>query len=200
MAFTFFFRDLQTIELAIDAMLPAVAGRTRVRVWDAGCAMGPEPYTLAIVLAEKMHPYAFRNLSILATDYETEFQKIVEDGIYPTDQLQRIPLDLFSKYFAPMGEAAYKVADEIRERITFRHHDLLSLKAPGEGFALILCKNVLLHFSPAQRIEVMKMYHSVLEPGGLLATEHTQELPAELEPLFEKLVGDARLYRKREKA
>jgi chemotaxis protein methyltransferase CheR len=48
MAFTFFFRDEQTLELAIQDALPSLIGRGFIHVWDAGCAHGPEPYTLAI--------------------------------------------------------------------------------------------------------------------------------------------------------
>ena len=49
MAFTFFFRDMSILDLIGQHVVPAVSGFTRVRVWDAGCAMGPEPYSLAIV-------------------------------------------------------------------------------------------------------------------------------------------------------
>lgn len=55
MAFTFFFRDSQALELAIDEALPSLRGRAFIHVWDAGCAHGPEPYTLAI-LYRKVEP------------------------------------------------------------------------------------------------------------------------------------------------
>lgn len=55
MPFTFFFRDLDTLELAVSNLLETGAGRSRVRIWDAGCAMGREPYTLAVVLAEGLN-------------------------------------------------------------------------------------------------------------------------------------------------
>ena len=54
MAYTFFFRDLQMLELAINHVVPELAGRSRPKIWDAGCAMGPEVYTLAILLAKEM--------------------------------------------------------------------------------------------------------------------------------------------------
>jgi chemotaxis methyl-accepting protein methylase len=47
--------------------------------------MGPEPYTFALILAEKMNQYSFRNVHIDATDIdETEnFGRTITDGIYP---------------------------------------------------------------------------------------------------------------------
>ncbi len=43
MAFTYFFRDLYTLELAAKHLLPFISGSSKPRLWDAGCAMGPEP-------------------------------------------------------------------------------------------------------------------------------------------------------------
>jgi len=61
---------------------------------------------------------------------------------------------------------------------------------------MILCKNVLLHFKYEERVDVMKMFHSVLAPEGLLAVEQTQKLPIEVEHLFTKVVSHGQLFRK----
>ena len=199
MAFTFFFRDLHTIELTVKHLLPSISGRNRVRIWDAGCAMGPEPYTLAIVLAENMGRFAFRNITIDATDIDESdtFGKIVTEGVYPEDELKRIPADIFEKYFRPADKPGYCAIDEaVRSRMQFRKHDLLTLESVGEDYSLIVCKNVLLHFHPDQRIEVIKMFHRSLAPGGYFMSEQTQKLPDELSHLFTKVADDAQLYKK----
>jgi chemotaxis protein methyltransferase CheR len=90
------------------------------------------------------------------------------------------------------------VIDNVRRRIAFQQHDLLSFREIGEGYSLVLCKNVLLHFQPPQRIEVLRMFHRALAPRGLLATEHTQEMPGELAPLFERVIPNVQLFRKLE--
>jgi chemotaxis protein methyltransferase CheR len=200
MAFTFFFRDTQTLDQAAKVLVPEVAGRSRIRIWDAGCAMGPEPYTLAIILAEAMGNFSFKNLMITATDIdETDtFGKIIEEGIYPEDELKRIPEDIFKKYFEPAGNgnSHYKISDTIRNRVQFQKHNLLTLETIGSGFSLIVCKNVLLHFQPDERIEVIKMYHKSLANDGLLAMENTQKMPDELKNYFVQVVPDAQLFRK----
>jgi chemotaxis protein methyltransferase CheR len=201
MAFTFFFRDMQTLELTVKHVIPYAAGRSRIRVWDAGCAMGPEPYSLAILLAENMGHFGFKNLSLHATDVDATFEEIVAKGEYPEGDLQRIPRDLFGKYFEPAGKPGHlKVIDTVRSRVSFKRHDLLSLQSIGDGFSLIVCKNVLLHFQQAERIEVIRMFHRTLSPGGYFATEQTQKLPAELSHLFEQVTADAQLFRRKEAA
>ncbi|MCD6134277.1 MAG: chemotaxis protein CheR, partial [Candidatus Omnitrophica bacterium] len=64
MAFTYFFRDMQTLEMIRDYVLPALRSSRYINIWDAGCAMGPEPYSLSIVLRENMGKMIFRNVKI----------------------------------------------------------------------------------------------------------------------------------------
>ena len=199
MAFTFFFRDQKPLEHAVNFLKVSAAGRSRVRIWDAGCAMGQEPYTLAILLAENMGQFAFRNIQIVATDYDAPLLNTLKEAIYPQEDLQRIPRDLYEKYFQPNGKAGYcRVTDQIRERVFPHLHDLLSLSPIQTGFSLVVCKNVLLHFSYEQRIEVLRMFHHALEPSGILAMEHTQKMPEELAGHFQQLVSDGQVFRKLE--
>ena len=200
MAFTFFFRDMTVLEQIVRYVVPSVSGVSKVRFWDAGCAMGPEPYSLAIILAESMGRFAFRNIRIDATDIdETDtFGKTIACGVYPADQLKRLPPEIFEKYFRPEGtDGLFLIDEEVRQRLHFAKHDLLTLVPPGSGYHLIMCKNVLLHFTGAERIEVIKMFHRALAPGGYFATEHTQKMPDEIAGLFDQVTADAQLFVKR---
>jgi chemotaxis protein methyltransferase CheR len=198
-AFTFFFRDQQVLERVVEHLLPVLAGRSRPRVWDAGVAMGQEPYTLAILFAERMGHFAFDNLRIDATDVEStgQFAQMIEAAVYPKDELSRLPEGILKKYFEPNGDPGhFRVIEKIRRRVVYQRHDLLSFREIGQGYSLVLCKNVLLHFQPAERIEVLKMFHRSLAPGGFFATEQTQELPPDLAPLFQRVIADGPLFRK----
>jgi chemotaxis protein methyltransferase CheR len=65
-----------------------------------------------------------------------------------------------------------------------------------EDFGMIVCKNVLLHFTPEQRVEVVKMFHHALSEGGYFVTENTQKLPPGTEHLFRQVTGAAQLFQK----
>ena len=199
MAFTYFFRDMQTLKAIRDHVLPALKTRRYINIWDAGCAMGPEPYSLAMVLRENMGRMIFRNVKIHATDIDGSnlFGKIIKDGEYPGEQVRRIPKDIFHKYFAPNGRPDhFVIADEIRKSVEFQKHDLLSLKPMRNNFGLIVCKNVLLHFKEAERLNVIRMFYGALSEGGFLATEQTQKLPEKLKDLFEPVAPNVQLFRK----
>jgi len=199
MAFTYFFRDLQTLEMICDHALPFLKTKTHIHVWDAGCAMGPEPYTLAILLRERMSNMYFRNIKIMGTDLDGSnlFSKVIEDAIYPKEQVERIPKEFFYKYFVPAEkENHFQIVEEIRKCVSFQKHDLTSLVPVAQDFGIILCKNVLLHLNEKQRIEVIKMFYDALIEGGFFATEQTQKLPEEVKNLFEPVVSNAQLFRK----
>jgi chemotaxis protein methyltransferase CheR len=198
LAFSFFFRDQHVLERAVDHCLPAMAGRNHPRVWDAGAALGQESYTLAILFAERMGHFAFNNLRIEATDLEgTNAGEAIKAGVYAEEDLSRLPEGIVEKYFeTPEAPGTLRVVDDVRMRVSYQTHDLLSFREIGEGFLLVVCKNVLLHFNQAERIEVLKMFHRALAPGGYLVTEQTQEMPVEVAPLFERVIPDGQLFRK----
>jgi chemotaxis protein methyltransferase CheR len=202
-AFTFFFRDQHVLEKAVEHCLPILDGRNNPRIWDAGVAMGQEPYTLAILFAERMGHFGFNNLRIDATDIENtgQFATAIERAEYPSEELSRLPDGIPEKYFTSGGQPGIlRVADRVRQRVVFQCHDLLSLKEIGHDYSLVVCKNVLLHFRPPERVEVIRMFHRALAPGGFFVTEQTQEMPAELGSMFERVISDGQLFRKAEAA
>ena len=199
MAFTFFFRDGQTLDLLAQHVIPELKTRRHIHVWDAGCAMGPEPYSVAITFREQMGHFAFRNVKIWASDIDESsgFGEIIAKGIYSDQETKRIPAEIRDRYFSPVGDnGSLRISDEIRKSVEFQRHDLLSLKPIRDGFGLIVCKNVLLHFSPEQRVEVIKMFHRALSPGGHFVTERTQEMPPETNHLFRRVSSIGQLFQK----
>lgn len=199
MAFTYFFRDMQTLEMIRDHVLPALRTRRYIHIWDAGCAMGPEPYSLAILFKENMGSMIFRNVKIHATDIDegNQFEGIIRKGVYPEEQVKRIPADIFSKYFEKDDNPGhFRIVDDIRKSVTYRKHDLLSLEPVRKDFGLVVCKNVLLHLQEAERVNVIKMFHQALSDDGFFATEQTQKMPWQVAGLFEPLTLNAQVFRK----
>jgi chemotaxis protein methyltransferase CheR len=199
-AFTYFFRDLQTLEMIRDLVLPSLCTRRYINIWDAGCAMGQEPYTLAIILRENMGAMLFRNVRIHATDIDGSnlFGEIIANATYPADEVKRVPDGIRERYFTEIGDGSrVQVIEEIRRSVRFSRHDLLTLTPAMTGANLIVCKNVLLHFHEQERIQVIRMYHAALEQDGVLVMEQTQKMPPEVADLFESVAPNAQVYRKR---
>jgi chemotaxis protein methyltransferase CheR len=200
MAFTFFFRDSETLELAIMEALPSLRGRAFIHVWDAGCAHGPETYTLAILLRERMSDVDFKNVRIHASDIDASFASKVTLGVFPEQEVKRVAPEIVQKYFRPASTPGFvEVVPELRAKVTFSHRDLLSLQPIREGISLIVCKNVLLHFDETQRINVLQMFHQTLQPGGTLVMERTQKLPETLTTHFRQVAPYDQVFQKLER-
>ena len=183
MAYTSFFRDADALAGISDVVIPALAHWRSIRVWDAGCATGEEPYTLAMVFAARLRPFPFRNLDILATDYEEssfpQFAAQIAAARYSRKDIFWVPEPFREAYLVPTGDPEqFEVAAEVREKVRYIQHDLLTLEPPETGQSLIVCKNVLMHFSPEDQVRVLEMFHRCLAPGGYLAMDGNQALPA----------------------
>ena len=182
MAYTSFFRDTDALNAIGDIVIPAVAHWRAIRVWDAGCATGEEPFTLAILFASKLRPFPFRNLDILATDYEEssfpQFAGQIAEGRYSRKDIFWVPQEHRDQYFLATGDPeVFQLTQDVRERVRYLQHDLLTLVPPETGMSLIVCKNVLMHFSPENQVKVLEMFHGALVPGGYLALDGAQALP-----------------------
>lgn len=197
MAFTFFFRDAQTLQTLVEAAVPALRGQAFIRIWDAGCAHGPEPFTLAMMLRERMSDFLFHNVTIHATDVDPSFAASLASGVFAEQEVRRMPRGLLARYFEPgPSPGTFRVVEEVRRRVTFERHDLLSLVPVRHELSMIVCKNVLLHFEEPDRVDVLRMFHAALRADGLLAMEHTQKLPEELAGHFHPLAPHVQVYRK----
>lgn len=201
MAFTYFFRDIAALKAVEEHVIPELRKNKYITIWDAGCAMGPEPYSLAIIFKENLGYYEFKRFKIFATDLDEEnnqFGKIIAAGIYPEESIKRIPKGIFSKYFSQDSEPGnFKIADEIINCITFKKHDLRLLQPMGENFGLIVCKNVLLHLQESERLDVIRMFHKALAPGGFLVTEQTQKMPVAVNHRFRRVARNVQLFQKK---
>jgi chemotaxis protein methyltransferase CheR len=200
MAFTFFFRDLDAIKLIPDYVLPEISGKKTIKLWDAGCANGSEIYTILIHLQETLNEEQFKKINIFASDIDSSgrFKKIIEEGTYKKNQISSVPPDILQKYFIQDKENPdlYIILENLRNKVSYQKHDLLTLNAIGRDFDLIICKHVLQHFSNEEQVDVIKMFYNSLTDRGFLLCEYSQEIPVYLNIYFTRVLPEKNLYRK----
>jgi chemotaxis protein methyltransferase CheR len=200
LAYTSFFRDADALKAISELAIPELAHLREIRVWDAGCATGEEPYTLAILFASRLGAFMFRNLDILATDHEEssfpQFARRISAGLYSRTDIFWVPEGLRALYFVPTEDPElFQATQEIRDRVRFLKHDLLSLRPPAAGLNLIVCKNVLMHFTAEEQEGVLAMFHESLAPASFLALDGSQGLPVSARALFERIEPGLPLFR-----
>jgi chemotaxis protein methyltransferase CheR len=197
---SFFFRDRIPFDRLRDTVLPELlksrASRKRVRIWCAAASTGQEPYSIAMLLAERDDLADWR-IEILATDISNDALDRAKAGLYSQFEVQRgLPIQSLMQHFAQEGEQ-WRVAKKLRERVEFRQVNLLSDFSRLGTFDVVFCRNVLIYFDRDTKLGVLDRIAKVLAPDGYLilgAAETMVGLGNQFAPVPEKRA----LYQARE--
>jgi two-component system, chemotaxis family, CheB/CheR fusion protein len=195
---TSFFRDEQPWKFIADDVVPSLletySPDQPLRIWSAGCASGEEAYTVAMVLAEAIGIDAFKaRVKIYATDLDDDALAQARQGVYTNDALKAVPSELVEKYFEtnPRGLA---FRPELRRSIIFGRNDLMA-DAPISRIDLLLCRNVLMYFTPEAQGHILERFNFALTPTGFLFLGKSEMLLAHGE-LFAPYDLKWRIFRK----
>ncbi len=154
-----FFRDLQIFDMINRHILPSFAERRDrvLRIWSAGCSTGQEVYSLAIQLRNDVARWRGWRIEILATDISTAAIDQARSGTFSQMDVQRgLAVGDLIKWFEPAGDN-WRASPELRRMIDFRTDNLFDPRAPSGDYDLLLCRNVLLYFTPERRQEVFRL-------------------------------------------
>jgi chemotaxis protein methyltransferase CheR len=164
-----FFRDAPVFDAVADVLAErAAAERGRLRVWSAGCSTGQEPYSLVMLLAERVEAGTLRELpEIVASDVSDTALVRARAGRFSQFEIQRgLPVRRMLRWFDTAGDDWVAKSDLVRP-VAFRRHNLASDAAPGR-FDVVLCRNVLMYFGPEVRRRALATLAAGLKPGGVL--------------------------------
>jgi chemotaxis protein methyltransferase CheR len=169
---SYFFRDKVPFQYFTEVMLPklmqARAGRHQLRLWCAAAATGQEPYSLAMLLADRTHMLFGWNIEILATDFAEDALSKARKGLYSQFEVQRgLPVSLLIRHFRKVG-SGWEINPAIRAMVRFRTHNLIE-DGPEHGeFDVIFCRNVLIYLDDGTKRRVLARLASKLAPDGYL--------------------------------
>jgi chemotaxis protein methyltransferase CheR len=196
------FRNKEVFAAIADRVVPEIwqwPGR-RLRVWSAGCSSGEEVYSLAALMhrhaAERGGGSALGRVDILGTDVHGPSLEAAAEGAYPESAFEEVPVDIRAAYFGG-HQAPYRVSPEIRRLVRFEPHDLLREPPPADGYALILCRNVLIYFDRPSQERLFQQFHDALAPGGFLVLGMVETLFGEARGRFATVDARARVFRRR---
>jgi chemotaxis protein methyltransferase CheR len=170
---TLFFRDTVPFEMLRASVLPRMAERCRrdgraLRIWCAAASTGQEPFSIAMLLAEMPAVLAGVRVELVATEFASHAINRARRGVFTALEVQRgLPERLLRKYFTE-GPDGFRLADDIRRRVTFRELNLLtSFRSLGQ-FDVILCRNVLIYFDALTKKDVLDRLAQALGREGHL--------------------------------
>lgn len=196
---TEFFRDPELFEYLRAELVPELVARARedgeqLRIWSAGCATGEEAYSLAILVSEALGEEAYHfSVRIFATDADEKAIDFARRGIYPTAAVSGLPEELLDRYFT-REDGHYQIRKTIRSMIIFGQHDL-SRRAPFPRLDLVICRNVLIYFTPELQKHTLQLFAYSLKNEGYLLLGKS-ETAAPLGEHFAVHNKDFKVYRR----
>lgn len=192
---THFFRDRDLFINLQSKVLPLLLDSENVSIWSAGCAIGPEPYSIAMLINRLGVRKEQKNIRILATDLSQEFLKQAKIGEYPQDLLRELDQSEIEDFFLKLENNEFQISDEIKQYVTFKMHDLRT-PPPANNFDLILCRNVLIYFSRSQSKELFIRFHHALKPNGFLAIGSCELIHPAIKEKFRIVDSQNRIYQR----
>ena len=174
---TYFFREPEVFNTLAwhlgGAQANPAEANNALRVWSAGCCTGEEAYSLAIMFDRHRARFAQRHIELLATDINPRYLQGAKSAIYGPWSFRGAPPWLQAKYFHPLGDGRHQVCAEIRAAVKFAQLNLAtddypSIKHGTLGLDLVLCRHVLMYFSPQEFARVIHQLAACLREGGWL--------------------------------
>jgi chemotaxis protein methyltransferase CheR len=166
-----FFRDPALFAALRGKVLPrlmaARAGEKRLRIWSAAAAAGQEAYSIAILLTEMGLAREGWSVELIATDLSSEAIMRAEAGRYLGYEIAR-GLDAHAMRYFRRDRDEWLVDASLRRMITFRRFNLLDSFGWLDDLDIVLCRNVLMYFDRATRLDVLARIAETMAPDGLL--------------------------------
>ncbi|MEO8970918.1 MAG: CheR family methyltransferase [Ktedonobacteraceae bacterium] len=169
---TQFFRDMDAFMYLKNEILPRLIEQARsqdrvLRFWTAGCSTGEEPYSLAMLLTEALDmELPDWNIKVFATDVDESAITFARRGIYSENLLKNVPPEYRERFFERVDHG-YRIEKSLRQMVIFGHQDL-SRSAPFPRIDLVMCRNVLIYFTPELQNYVLNQFAFSLGNDGFL--------------------------------
>jgi chemotaxis protein methyltransferase CheR len=169
---TSFFRDVHPFEALATTVLPDLVDRRRatraVRIWSAACSTGQEPYTIAMVVRDRVPALAGYSVEIRATDLSEGVLAQAREGRYAQLEVNRgLPAALLMRHLHREG-TAWRVKPELRAMIEFAKLNLISNWPPAGTFDVIFMRNVLIYFDLETKTMLLDRVRKALAADGYL--------------------------------
>jgi len=204
---TYFFRDAAMMEAMATDILPTLIASRRettrkLTVWSAGCCTGEEPYTVAVMLDRLLPRRDGWEVNICGTDINPAFLARAREAVYRPWSFRGTPREVVDAHFERLPDGSLRLLPRIKEMVTFTRVNLADsrwpsrLTTPGE-VDLLLCRNVLMYFSPPVLQRAVERFHrSLAEDGSLIVAPAEVSAPS-FSPFGAVKVGQRFVYRKR---
>lgn len=188
---TYFFREPHHFDVMGKEVLPQLvknrSGSKPIRIWSAGCSAGQEPYSIAITVLENVD-ISKNPVKVLCTDIHTKLVEKTRMGKYRRDELRGLSDTQLKKWFDSNANDVWQADTSLRQLLLCKQLNLFSPWPVRTGVDVIMCRNVLIYFSPEYQRKLLRGFAAVQATGGYLFLGHS-ETPDGLSKLYKRVAN-----------
>jgi two-component system CheB/CheR fusion protein len=168
---THFFRDSPAWEVVSEKVLAELISKNNgdqpIKIWSIGCSTGEEAYTIAMLLDDLLKKSKSKaEFKILASDVNAASIDIAKEGVYPESALEDIPHHYATNYTINK-RGVIQIEHSLRKKIIFSVHDITN-DAPFINNDLIICRNMMIYFTPSLQAQMLTVFSYALKQGAFL--------------------------------
>ena len=180
---TFFYRESAHFELLRNKALPKIIsnleknGDKDLRIWCAGSSSGEESSTIMMIIKDALGAnYNSWKAGLLATDICEDVLSFAKDGMYETEKIDALPIDLRNRFVEKLSSSSSQIKKDVLKEITYRKFNLMHKFPFKKPFHVIFCRNVMIYFDHVKREALVNRFLDHLVEGGLLFVGHSESL------------------------
>jgi len=194
------FRDAGFFRVLRSRVIPTLKTYPYLRIWHAGCGLGEEVFSMAILLQEEG---LYDRCRIYATDINEIALQNVQQGIFPLGRMREYTGNylaaggeaVFSDYYTARYKHAIFRADLKRNLVIAQHN--LATDGEFNEFNLIVCRNVMIYFNEALKRRAHDLFYQSLINLGFLALGREESIAySRQQSCYEAVDRREKIYRK----
>jgi len=170
---TYFFRDKLPFDLLFGGPIRRLertrAAQKKISIWCVGCSSGQEAYSLAMSFADERLRWQGWQIEIVGTDLSKSAISRAKAGTYSQFEVQRgLPVMQMVRWFEELGGGDWRIAQSLRDQVRFEARNIAEPPPRPGRFDIILCRNLLLYFTPDMRRLTFGRLAEACAPDGAL--------------------------------
>ena len=117
-------------------------------------------------------------VEILGSDINQRVLHTARKGVYKKSAHRVTSPEMLAKYFIEEEKGNYRIADRVRELVSFSYLNLLDPHKTSliSNMDVIFCRNVIIYFDKEAKKKVIESFYEKLREGGYLLLGHSESL------------------------
>jgi len=178
---TYFYREEHQFQCLVASILPEITARRPgrpLRIWSVPSSTGEEPYSIAIYLLEHWPGLKDYDVTLIASDIDTDVLASARRGQYSERAFQCLPAAIRARHFDARSNGNSQISQQLLDSVEFLKVNLMAPppQLQAQDIDVVFCRNLLIYFDQAAQRQAVERIAAALRPGGYVLLGHSESM------------------------